>query len=92
MDRANIGVVESGCCTRFATETFQGVRVLGKVSGEKLECHESPKFGVLGLVHYTHPAAAQLLDDAVMRDGLADHAREESTKGVIVGQLWTASQ
>ncbi|PYV74012.1 MAG: hypothetical protein DMG97_09805 [Acidobacteria bacterium] len=29
---------------------------------------------VLGLVNHTHPATAELLDDAVMRDGLADHA------------------
>jgi hypothetical protein len=28
---------------------------------------------VLGLVNHTHPTAAQLLDDAVVRDGLADH-------------------
>ena len=28
---------------------------------------------VLSLVDDTHPAAAQLLDDAVVRDGLADH-------------------
>ena len=34
------------------------------------------EFSVLGLVDHTHPAAAQLLDDAVVRDGLADHLRE----------------
>ena len=28
---------------------------------------------VLSLVDHTHPAATKLLDDAVMRDGLADH-------------------
>src|ERR1700730_10650244 len=31
---------------------------------------------VLGLVHHTHPATTELLDDAVVRDGLADHLRE----------------
>ncbi len=31
---------------------------------------------VLGLVDDAHAAAAQLLDDAVVRDGLADHWRE----------------
>ena len=30
---------------------------------------------VLGLLDHTHPAAAQLLDDAVVRDGLANHAQ-----------------
>src|SRR5271169_3651110 len=40
---------------------------------------------VLGLVDHTHSPAAQLLDDSVMRDGLADHARGEPTSGLIVG-------
>jgi hypothetical protein len=30
--------------------------------------------GVLGFVHYTHATAAQLLDDAVVRNCLANHA------------------
>jgi hypothetical protein len=28
----------------------------------------------LGLIYNAHPSAAELLDDAVMRNGLADHA------------------
>src|SRR6266700_3499073 len=31
---------------------------------------------VLGLVHDTHPTPAELLDDAVVRDGLVDHSQE----------------
>ena len=31
---------------------------------------------VLGFVDHSHTTAAQLLDDAVVRDGLADHWRE----------------
>ena len=31
---------------------------------------------VLGLIDHTHAAAAELLDDAVVRDNLADHAQE----------------
>jgi hypothetical protein len=31
---------------------------------------------VLSLVDHTHPSAAQLLDDAVVRNGLADHWRQ----------------
>jgi hypothetical protein len=29
--------------------------------------------GIFGFVNYTHPAAAQLVDNAVMRNGLTDH-------------------
>ena len=34
------------------------------------------KFRIFSLVHHTHSAAAELLDDAVVRDGLADHTQE----------------
>ena len=38
-----------------------------------------PPPSVLSLVNHTHPAATQLLDDAVVRDGLADQLEREST-------------
>lgn len=37
---------------------------------------ETAEVGVLSLVHNAHAAAAQLLNDAVVRNGLADHWRE----------------
>jgi hypothetical protein len=33
------------------------------------------KPGVFSFVDHTHPAAAEFLDDAVVRDGLADHSK-----------------
>jgi hypothetical protein len=39
---------------------------------KKFQGDEAPEFGVLGFVDPTHAAAAKLLDDAVVRDGLAD--------------------
>jgi hypothetical protein len=38
--------------------------------GQELQGDRATKLGVLSLVDHAHPAAAQLLDDAVMRDGL----------------------
>ena len=46
----------------------------GYVIRQELQSDEAAEFGVLGLVDHTHAAPAELLDDAVMRDGLADHA------------------
>ena len=40
----------------------------------ELQGDEAVQPGVLGLVHHSHAAPAELLDDAVVRDGLADHA------------------
>ncbi len=41
--------------------------------GQKLQRDKSVEGYVLSLVDHTHPAAAQLLDDAVMRDRSPDH-------------------
>ena len=46
--------------------------VSGYFIGQKFERDKTVQPGVLGLVNHTHPAAAQLLNDAVVRDGLAD--------------------
>jgi hypothetical protein len=49
---------------------------MGNIFGQELECHKTTKLGVLGLVDHTHPTAAEFLDDAVVRDSLADHRKE----------------
>jgi hypothetical protein len=41
---------------------------LGHVCGKELQRHETIMPGVLGLVDHIHPAAAQPLDDPVVRD------------------------
>jgi len=57
----------------FALKAGECLRVTGDVFWEKLESNESMKPCVLSFVDDTHPAASQLLDDAVVRDGLTDH-------------------
>jgi hypothetical protein len=78
--------------TGFAPKAVQGLRVLGNVVGEEFQSDEAPKVGVLGFVNHTHSPAAQLLDDAVMGDGLAYHWAEilgpglrQVNEGVEVG-------
>jgi hypothetical protein len=55
------------------TTANQFRRVFGYVVGQELESHKATELDILSFVNHTHPAAAQLLDDAVVRDGLADH-------------------
>ena len=73
VDGADVGMVQCGGGLGFALKTAESLGVLGYFVGQKLESDEAAEFGVLGLVDHTHPAAAELLDDAVVRDGLADH-------------------
>jgi hypothetical protein len=70
---ADIGVVQGGRCFSLAPETLQSLAVLSYVFGQELESDEAVQARVFGLVHDTHPAATELLDDAVVRDGLANH-------------------
>jgi len=45
----------------------------GYLVRQKLQGDEAVQLYILGLAHHTHPAATELLDEAVVREGLADH-------------------
>jgi hypothetical protein len=73
VDRADVGMIQRRRRTRLSPKTFQCLRNLGQVVGKKFKRDKPAKRGVLGLVNNTHAATAQPFDDAVARDGLADH-------------------
>ena len=74
VDGANIRMIESGRRTRLPAKAFQCLRVSRQLLGQEFERDEAAKLGVLRLVDHTHPAATKLVDNAVVRDGLADHS------------------
>jgi hypothetical protein len=61
--------------TRLAPETLEGLRIFCHVIWQKLQSNKAAEFVVLGLVDDTHAATAELLDDSVVRNVLADHSR-----------------
>ena len=67
-------------------------RIWGHVFGQELQSHKAIEPGVLSLVDDPHAAAAQLLDDAVVRDGLADQWRGFHPRDAMLGMLMGASQ
>src|SRR2546425_1728892 len=73
VNRANTGMIQSRSGTGFAPEPLQRLGVGNYFLRKKFESNEAPEFHVLGLVHDTHPATTQLLEDPVVRDDLADH-------------------
>ncbi len=77
VDGADIGMVESRGRLRLSLETGQGLGVLRDRVGQKLQRHKPVQVDVLSLVDHTHAATAKLFNDAVMRDGLADHGIEK---------------
>src|SRR6476620_587987 len=75
-NRADVGMVESRCGLRFALKAGQSLGVFGYFVGQEFQGYEAVELYVLGLVDNTHPPTAQLLHNAVVRNGLTDHLRE----------------
>ena len=76
VNRADVGVVQCGRGLCFTLKAGQRLRVSGDFIGQEFQGDKSAQPGVLGLVDDPHPAATELLDNAVVRDGLADHGIE----------------
>ncbi len=72
VDGADIRMIQCGRSLGFALKAGECLRVFGYIVGQELESHKAIEFDILGLIDDTHPAAAQLLDDAVVRDGLTN--------------------
>src|SRR5258708_901420 len=75
MNCANVGMVQSRSGLGFTAKTAQDLSTFGHFVGQKLQRNKAIEFGVLGFEYYAHPAGAQLLDNAIVQDGLADHGR-----------------
>jgi hypothetical protein len=75
MDGANVRMVESRGGKSFTSEAFKRLRVMGDIFRQELQRDETTKLGVLGFVDDTHASTTELLDDAVMRDGLPNQLR-----------------
>ena len=83
---ADVGMVQRGSRLSFAPESLQSLADLcATSSGRNFRATKRSQARVFGLVDHTHPAAAQLLDNAVVRDGLADHWRR-------ILRLWNAGK
>ena len=70
---ADVGMAESRGRARLTPKALQRCWIPHHIRRQEFERNEATEFCVLGLIDYAHPAAAQLLDDTVMRNGLADH-------------------
>src|SRR5258708_25494521 len=85
INRADVGVVQGRRGLRLALEPGEGMRVSGYVHRQKLERDETVETGILSFVHDSHSAATELLNDAEMRDGLADHGVSDTSECHVRG-------
>src|ERR1700686_4448509 len=66
-------MIERGRGAGLALKSFAGSRIVLHLRRQEFQRDMAVQIEVFGFVDHTHPAAAQLLDDAIVRDGLADH-------------------
>ena len=83
VDGADIRVVQGGGRTRFALKTVKRERIFFRLRRQELERDVAAQVDVLGFIHNTHPSAAELREDTVVRDGLADHSLADPDLAVI---------
>jgi hypothetical protein len=70
-----------GAC--LALESFECVLVAGQFVRQKLQRDQAAQLDVLGAANDTHPAAPQLFDDPVMRDGGTDHRQQSNCRHAL---------
>jgi len=87
VDGADVRVAQSGSCLGFTLEASERLRISRHILGKELEGDKAAKFQILGLVHNPHASATQLLEDAVMRDGLSDHCAQMLLLATTASQL-----
>ncbi len=82
VNRADVWVIQCGCSLGFALKAGECLRITGNFLGQELQRDKTTEPGVFRLVDHAHTAAAQLLNDAVVRDRSPDHWRKS-----YVGEL-----
>src|SRR5437660_277858 len=86
-DRAEVRMVQGRRRAGFPAEAFQRLRILREALRQKLQGDKAAQLGVFRLVDDTHATATELLDDAVVRNGLADHWR-----GILRISSWQVNE
>ena len=81
VEDADVRVIQSGSSPSLLLKTAGSSRVVSDVVVQEFERDKAAEADVFGLVNHTHAAAAQFLQDAVVGNGLAEHAG---------GMLWAS--
>ena len=93
-DHADVGVVQRGCGFCLAPlKTSECLRVASHIFGQEFEGDKTAEADIFRLVNHTHAAAAELCNDAVMRDGLTDHSRRVPFRWLILRKpFWPVNE
>src|SRR5579872_3616726 len=77
-NHADIGVIQGGCRLRLPLEPGQRLGIAGNIVRQELQSYKTVQLQVFRFVDDAHSAATELLNNVVVRDGLADHSKGRS--------------
>src|SRR5580693_3863337 len=78
VDGADVWMIQSRGSLRLTLKTGECLRVFGYLVGQELEGNKPAELHIFGFINHTHPSAAKLLNDAVVRDSLTDQRETTS--------------
>ena len=84
VDGADVGVVQGRRRASLAPEPFDGFGARGASGREYLDGHLAAELEVLRPIDHTHPAGAELIEDAVVPEGLTDEGTRHDLRALIV--------
>ncbi len=88
VDGADVGMIQRRGGAGFALEALERLRVGGDFGRKEFESDEASQLDVFGLVDDAHATAAEFVDDAVVGDGLANHAGSRPELRWYGGRGW----
>ncbi len=71
-NRADVRMAERRGRLRLALKSRQRLRISGHIRRQEFQRHKAVQGSVLSLINHPHTAAAEFLNDPVMRNSLAD--------------------
>src|SRR5262249_20691925 len=73
VDGADVGMIQSRGAASLPLKAINPGLLPGKLIRQEFQGHLAPELAVFGLIDHAHPAAAEPLQNPIMRDNLAGH-------------------
>ncbi len=85
VDGANVGMVQRRGAAGFALEALEGLAIVGKSFGKKLQSDVAAQAEVFGFVDFAHAPGSELAENAIVRDGFAKQDAP-AAEGILFGR------
>ena len=80
INRADVRMIQRGSSPCFPLKSFNRQGIPGELLRKELQRYVAAESQILGFIDHTHPATAQLLQDAVVRDSEPNHNEETAIR------------